>query len=319
ERALAGGAGAAGREAIAPIAAGERPRPPVAPTTAPALTPMPAPDPDDPRYRPALGLLGRLLPAVRRARLERAEEAFRHDYAAWAATAERVERDHADAMRRHAEALAAWAARCRAQAEAVRRLCHRVLAARPDDPACLPRAFEVGHDAAAGVTVIDYRLPRPDDLPTLRGARYVLSRDAVEEVRLKPAELNRLYDGVVCQLALRALHDLFEADAAGALGAIVFNGWVDEGPDGFADGRGRACILSVRAERRPFRALDLTKADPCACYRALDGVGGTRPHRLMPVAPLAVPPRAGGDDRAPGHTTASRPAKEASRLAPAAA
>jgi restriction system protein len=57
--------------------------------------------------------------------------------------------------------------------------------------------------------VVDYCLPDIGTLPTLKEVKYVATRDAFQEVHVNEAWLNRTYDAVLYQIALRSLYELF--------------------------------------------------------------------------------------------------------------
>lgn len=67
--------------------------------------------------------------------------------------------------------------------------------------------------------------------------------------------------------------------------AVVFNGWVTFS-DPATGNEKRACILSVQAEREVFASINLERVDPKACFRAFKGVGSSKLHGMVPVAPL---------------------------------
>ena len=136
-----------------------------------------------------------------------------------------------------------------------------------------------------GIIIVDYSLPALDDLPTIKAVKYVASRDEFVESFISSTELNKLYDSALYQIALRTIHELFEADVANALSSIVFNGWVN-----FVEkstGRdSNACVLSVQAEKDEFMTINLERVDPKACFVQLKGVGSSKLHGLTPVAPI---------------------------------
>lgn len=164
-------------------------------------------------------------------------------------------------------------------------------------PEFCPKDFEVDYLADRETLIVDYLLPAPGDLPSLKEVKYVASRDAFDEKHQSKTAHNRLYDTLVLQIALRTLHELFRADSAEALAAVAFNGWVDaagaERDSAEGGGEARICILSLKAGREAFRAIDLAALAPKACFKALKGKGGARPHGLRPVVPVL---RSGRED-----------------------
>ena len=133
--------------------------------------------------------------------------------------------------------------------------------------------------------VIDCSLPPIIDLPTLKEFRYVASRDAFYEVKLRAAEIDRLYDELLYQMCLATLHLVFLFDSLHAIEAAAFNGWVSI-TDPATGSDSRACISSVSVDRETFAAINLARVEPKACFRALKGVSSTYLHDMVPVAPL---------------------------------
>jgi restriction system protein len=294
-----------------------RPTPPPAP-------PAPAPRPIDPeptlhfaQYQPRLSFLDRLIPG-RRAAIEAACQArLRVDHDKWEdrveeATAALVEarRAHGVALARHervwAEANAAWEARQAAfltaqrtnneaienqrlayqagKPEVIAEYCDMVLSASTY-PDYFPKEFELDYVAETKILIVDYVLPPPDALPTLRDVKYVASRDELTEQHVSEGQRAKTYDSVLYQVALRSIHELFEADVISALAAIVFNGIVTSIDRGTGNPV-TACVMSLHAERDEFVAIDLSNVDPKTCFKSLKGVGSSKLHSLAAVAPV---------------------------------
>lgn len=152
-------------------------------------------------------------------------------------------------------------------------------------PEFFPREWEMEYLPDSRMLVLDLRLPAPEDLPRLKGVRYVASRDELKEDFLSDAQANAMYDGALYQTALRTIHELFESDYANALDAAAFNGVVYS-VDRSTGRQVHACVLSLQVSRENFEALDLRHVDPKACFKALKGVGSSQLHGLAPVAPI---------------------------------
>jgi restriction system protein len=90
---------------------------------------------------------------------------------------------------------------------------------------------------------------------------------------------------LVYQIALRTIHELYEADKVEALASIVFNGLV-QSIDPATGQVVRCCIISLQASQEEFGNINLRHVDPKACFRKLKGIGSSQLHSLTPVAPL---------------------------------
>lgn len=168
--------------------------------------------------------------------------------------------------------------------DAIIAYCERVLC-NSDYPSCVPREFDFSFDPETGLLVVDSRLPAPEDLPRLTEVKYVQTTDSFSEKVLSETQATKLYDEVVYQIALRTLHELFQADSVKALSAIVFNGIVTS-TDRTTGNQATACILSVQVSREPFLSINLARVDAKACFRQLKGVGSSKLYHLTPIAPI---------------------------------
>ncbi len=161
----------------------------------------------------------------------------------------------------------------------------RLVLERSRYPSAVPKHFELNYNPKNGIMIVDYQLPSPDDIPTLESVRYVKSRDEFTEKHIAKSRHDKLFDDVVYQIAIRTIHELYEADQIGKLASIVFNGFVNTN-DPATGAEITPCILSVQANKEEFESLVLQKIDPKASFRSLKGVGSSKLHSLAPVAPI---------------------------------
>jgi restriction system protein len=94
-----------------------------------------------------------------------------------------------------------------------------------------------------------------------------------------------LYDSLLYQIALRTIHELYEADVIDALKSVVFNGWVTA-VDPSTGQETTGCLLSIQSTKDEFLEINLAAVDPKACFKKLKGVGSSKLHSLTPVAPI---------------------------------
>lgn len=271
----------------------------------------------DPRYTPKLGLLDKLIPSRRKLIEESARARFSSDTEAWNETVRQLNDSYAAALKayeielakndaNHTKLMADWAERrdefLRRKAEghatveakkaaylnkdaaAIIDYCELVLSmsAYPD---FFPQEFDLEYEPELRTLIVDYQLPAPEDLPMLKAVRFVASRDSLEETHISEPHKARLYDSVLYQVALRTIHELFEADVVDGLAAVVFNGLVTA-IDRTTGKESTSCVLSVRTAKSEFLEINLAQVDPKACFRALKGVSGAKLSGLTPVAPL---------------------------------
>lgn len=145
--------------------------------------------------------------------------------------------------------------------------------------------FELGYNVETRTMVVEYQLPLEESMPSIKGVTYVQSRAELKWSHISAREKSALYENVLHQMALRTVHELYEADEAGAFEAVVFNGWIDR-VDPATGNRSESCIMSVQARREEFLALNLAQVEPRACYRTLKGVSAAKLATLTPVQPI---------------------------------
>jgi restriction system protein len=148
-----------------------------------------------------------------------------------------------------------------------------------------PREFDLEYIPETKILIVDHPLPAPDDLVRIKEIKYVKASNEFLEMLLSDNEFNHIYDDVLYQTCLRTLHELFDADAVGALSAVVFNGWVESVDK--ATGRDtKGCVLSVQARKEEFQKINLARVEPKACFKSLKGIGSSTLHSLIPIAPV---------------------------------
>ena len=152
-------------------------------------------------------------------------------------------------QREQHEAMDAFRARCeRKEPAAISEYCDMVLASS-EYPDCVPKEFALDFNHDSGVLVANYKLPGPSDIPTLSEVKYVQSSDSFSERHLAEVNAAKLYDDLIYQVALRTSNELLEADEAGALTSVVFNGFVTAVDKGTGN-EVTACIISMQASRK---------------------------------------------------------------------
>src|SRR5262249_345775 len=161
----------------------------------------------------------------------------------------------------------------------------RLVVARSVYPECFPCESIIDYIEDTKTVITDYALPVPAALPTLKEVKYVNARGDFQEVRVSDAWINRTYESVLYQIALRCIYELFQADLADALSSIAFNGWVED-IDKTNGQIVNACVLSVQANKSEFMALNLAQVDPKLCFKKLKGVSAAKLTALQPVRPV---------------------------------
>lgn len=146
------------------------------------------------------------------------------------------------------------------EANAIMEYCELVLN-RSVYPETFPKDFDLEYRPTDKLLVVDYVLPAPEQLPKLREVKYIPTQNELEEYYLSDVQVAELYESAMYQIALRTLHELFEADQIGALQRIAFNGWV-KSPEEPSGRRSNTCKVSIVINREEFEAINLSDIDP---------------------------------------------------------
>lgn len=156
---------------------------------------------------------------------------------------------------------------------------------RSEYPSEFPQRFRVAYNRNSRELVVDYSLPPVAVIPAISEVRYVKARDSFEEKPRKPAEIRERYQTLVSAVALRTLHEAFEADQAKHLDVVTFSGYV-EAVDPATGNDIRPYLVSVRTTRGEFEKIDLRRVDPRVCIRNLGASVSARADELSPVKPI---------------------------------
>lgn len=264
------------------------------------------PSPDSPKYRADLSAFDHYVNPWKQDKILKAQKLFELDLANWTKAADSINTANYAILENNSAAQEKWETE-RTRFEEVKSTTnarierHRAgFAAR--DPEAIAAYFEcalastapldffktisnVKYIAETKVLALDYALPSPDEIPNVKEVKYNKTKNLFIEIVLSEVARKRLYDSVLYQLTLSAIHHLYRFDGQYLIDAVVFNGWVDS-IDRATGHHVLACILSVQAGRNEFLAINLEHVDPKACFKNLKGIGSSSLHGLSPIAPI---------------------------------
>lgn len=156
---------------------------------------------------------------------------------------------------------------------------------RSDYPDNFPQQHRLAYIPESKQLVIEYQLPSPDIVPSVQEYHYVKSRDAIEAKPRKPSEVKELYQDVVAAIALRTIHEVFEADQGHHLQVVVFNGFV--GTIDPATGKDiKPCLISLQVTKERFMELNLNRIEKRVCLRNLGAQVSHSANEMVPVKPV---------------------------------
>ena len=147
-----------------------------------------------------------------------------------------------------------------------------------------PAFFPVDHDFHFDAETAELRLrvliSSPDKLPTTRAYKYTKSSDEITETPSSQKECRDRYASIVHQVALRSMHEVFEADRRGLIKTIS----LEVGTETIDPATGREAYMvfvAVGAERASFLELNLSNVVPTATLQHLGAAISKNPFGLV--------------------------------------
>ncbi|MFF4555293.1 hypothetical protein [Streptomyces sp. NPDC001422] len=149
-----------------------------------------------------------------------------------------------------------------------------------------PEVFPVEHDhvfnLASRELSLKVTVPEPSSVPAVKAYRYVKAKDEIASTNLPVREKKERYANAVWQVAVRSLHEIFEADRAGKVHSIALAVGVDTVDP--ATGRPATVpLVIVAADRETFNSFDLAKVIPQATLQHLGAAISKSPFDLVPA------------------------------------
>ena len=144
----------------------------------------------------------------------------------------------------------------------------------------IERDFEF--DAATAELRLRVLVPGPDKVPTTSAYKYLQSSDEITSTSLSQKACRERYTGAVHQIALRSVHEVFEADRRGLIKTIS----LEVGTETIDPATGRERYIpfvALGTERGSFLELDLSKVVPAATLGHLGAVVSKSPYDLVAV------------------------------------
>ena len=149
-----------------------------------------------------------------------------------------------------------------------------------------PDAFPVTHEFEFDPATAELRLralvPGPTNVPEIRSYKFNKSTDEITSTALPQKEAKERYSRAVHAVALRSLHEVFEADRRGLIRTIS----LEVGTKTIDPATGREVYLpfvAVAAEREAFLGFDLAAVVPTATLAHLGAAVSKDPYKLVPA------------------------------------
>jgi len=149
-----------------------------------------------------------------------------------------------------------------------------------------PEAFPVTHehtfDLASRELALTVTVPEPATVPTIKEFRYVKAKDEITSTALPAKTQKDRYANAVWQVAVRTLHEVFEADRAGKIHSIALT----VGTNTIAPATGRpetVQLVVAAADRATFKTFDLGNVVPHSTLTHLGAALSKSPFDLTPA------------------------------------
>jgi restriction system protein len=154
-----------------------------------------------------------------------------------------------------------------------------------------PEHFEVEHEPTFEPATAELSLkvvvPGPDTIPTIKAHKYTRASDEITTVPLPQKEAKGRYANIVHQVALRTIHEVFEADRRNLIQAIS----LEVGTDATNPATGKQTyvpLVAVSASRDKFIEIGLSAVVPAATLDHLGAAVSKSPFDLTPASGAGV-------------------------------
>lgn len=154
-----------------------------------------------------------------------------------------------------------------------------------------PEHFPVTHEFTFDPATAELRLrvlvPGPERIPEVKAYKYTKSSDTISSTQLPQRERKDRYTSAVHQVALRSIHEVFEADRRGLIKTVTLE--VGTRTTDRATGREMYVpFVAVGAERDAFLEFDLSAVVPAATLAHLGAAVSKDPYNLVPADPTGI-------------------------------
>lgn len=147
------------------------------------------------------------------------------------------------------------------------------------------KSFDIDYLPEQKTLLLEYGLPSPDEMPTVKSVRFVATTKELKETMIGEREQKANYDATCYQICLRTLHEIFNADLNNNIDKVLFNGFASY-IDKSTGQDTSSCIMSIMVDAKEFNAIDLTRIDPKACFKSLKGVSAASLSALAAIPPV---------------------------------
>jgi restriction system protein len=164
----------------------------------------------------------------------------------------------------------------------------QIVLGRSAYPPGFPVQRSAGYVPESSLLAVEWYLPTVDVVPPHKAFRHIKTRKVIEPVTRPVTEVRQLYQGVIAQIALRTLREIFDASPEEMISTVVFNGRV-HAVDPVTGQKIQPHLITLRATRERFTPLilDEPKFNPVECIRQYFFADiSPHPDELIPFEPV---------------------------------
>jgi restriction system protein len=121
-------------------------------------------------------------------------------------------------------------------------------------PADFPAERKAGYVPESSLLAVEWYLPPVEVIPEQKVFRHVKTRKVIEPTARPLAEIRKVYQTVIAQIALRTLREVFDSTSEELISTVVFNGRV-HAIDPLTGQKIRPHLITLRATREQFTPL----------------------------------------------------------------
>ncbi|GAA1662170.1 hypothetical protein GCM10009744_64920 [Kribbella alba] len=149
-------------------------------------------------------------------------------------------------------------------------------------PEIFPVSHEHGFSLATRELALTALIPEPSAVPAVKEYKYVKAKDEITPTALPAKAQKERYASAVWQVAVRTVHEVFEADRAGKISSIALTVGVNRVSP--ATGQPETVpLVAVAADRETFGSFDLGNVVPHATLTHMGAALSKSPVDLTPA------------------------------------
>lgn len=159
---------------------------------------------------------------------------------------------------------------------------NKLILEKSEYPFSFRKEIHCSYNSSNNILVVDYFLPAPEDIPTLKNISFVSSINEIKEKHITQKQRDILYNDIIYKITLRSIKELFNSDFINILLAVSFNGWV-RSINRATGNEIESCILSIQVKKEELSNINLENVNPKLCFRNLKGIGSSKLSSLSEI------------------------------------